>query len=100
MRSFRQERSMSSRSLNGLMAPALVLAMVAAACGGGNEPAPASSGAAAPGAAPAASVDPATAGAITGTIKLDGTAPKPEPIKMNADPVCAREGKGTTTEFV
>jgi plastocyanin len=90
---------MSSRSLKGLMAPVLACAM-AAACGGGNEPAAPSGGTAAPAAAPAAAVDPATTGTIAGTIKLEGTAPKPDPIKMNADPVCAREGKGTTTEFV
>jgi plastocyanin len=94
---------MSRRSLNGFMASALALAMVSAACGGGNqEQAPASSGTAAGGgAAPAAdTVDPATAANITGTIKLEGDAPKPEAIKMNADPVCMREGKGGATEFV
>jgi plastocyanin len=80
----------------------LALALVAAACGGTKEEtAPASSGAAAGGgSAPAASaVDPNTAGNVTGTIKLEGAAPKPEGIKMNADPVCVREGKATTTEF-
>jgi plastocyanin len=84
------------------MGSALALAVLAAACGGGNqEQAPASSGAAAGGGgAPAAStVDPATAANITGTIKLEGDVPKAEPIKMNADPVCLREGKGTNTEF-
>jgi plastocyanin len=92
---------MSSRSLKDLMAPVVAAAIVIAACGGGNEPAPASSGAATPAATPAAAaVDPATAGTIAGTIKLEGTAPKPESIKMNADPVCVREGKGTTTEFI
>jgi plastocyanin len=95
---------MSRRPSNGFMASALALAVLAAAYGGGsNESAPASSGAAAPagGSAPAASaVDPATAANITGTIKLEGEAPKGEAIKMNADPVCMREGKGTTTEFI
>jgi plastocyanin len=93
---------MSRRSLNGFMASALALAVVSAACGGGNqEQAPASSGAAAGGGAPAASaVDPATAANITGAVKLEGEAPKPEAIKMNADPVCMREGKGGTTEFI
>jgi plastocyanin len=93
---------MSRRVLNGLIAPALALAVVAAACGGNKEEAPASSGAGAPGgggAAPASAVDPNTAANISGTIKLEGEPPKPEPIKMNADPVCVREGKGTTTEF-
>lgn len=91
---------MSPRSLKGLMAPALALAVAAAACGGGNEPAT-TGGSPAPAATPAAStVDPATAATITGTIKLEGEAPKPELIKMNADPVCMREGKGQTTEFI
>ena len=93
---------MSRRPSNGFMASALVLAVVATACGGGNkEEAPASGGAATGGAGtPAASaVDPNTAGNITGTIKLEGDAPKPEGIKMNADPVCMREGKGAMTEF-
>ncbi len=96
---------MSPRSLKGLpavalakagfMAPAFALAVATAACGGGgSEPAPASRAA-----APASAVDPATTGVITGSIKLEGDAPKPEGIKMNADPVCVREGKGTTTEF-
>jgi len=61
-----------------------------AACGGGQEPAaPASS---AP--AGAQKVDPATAGTITGMVVLDGAAPKNEPIRMNADPVCLKEAKG------
>jgi plastocyanin len=92
---------MLRRPLKGFMASALAVAMVSAACGGGNqEQAPASSGAAGGGAAPAtAEVDPATAANITGTITLEGEAPKPEAIKMNADPVCMREGKGQTTEF-
>jgi hypothetical protein len=92
---------MSLRSLKGLMAPALALAVASAACGGGgNEQAPASTAAPAPASAPAATVDPATAATVTGTIKLEGEAAKPEAIKMNADPVCMREGKGTTTEFI
>jgi plastocyanin len=92
---------MSPRPLKGLLASALALAVTSAACGGGgSEQAPASTAASAPAAAPAAAVDPATAATVTGTIKFEGDAPKPEGIKMNADPVCMREGKGTTTEFV
>jgi plastocyanin len=92
---------MSSCSLKGLMAPVLAIAVTAAACGGSSKQEAAPSGSAAPSGAPAASaVDPNTAGNITGAIKLEGEAPKPEGIKMNADPVCVREGKGTTTEFI
>src|SRR6476469_9457540 len=43
-------------------------------------------------AAPAATpVDPATAATVNGTVKFDGTAPKPAKIDMSQDPGC----KGT-----
>ena len=45
-------------------------------------------------AAPAATVNPATAGTITGTVKLDGTAPRMPLIKMGADPACAKNNTG------
>jgi plastocyanin len=71
----------------------MVAASVAACGGGGSAPAP--------GAAPAASsapagqkVDPATAGDVTGTVVIDGTAPKNEQIKMMADPTCAKQAPG------
>ena len=35
-------------------------------------------------------VDPATAGEVNGVVTFEGTAPKNEPIKMNADPVCVK----------
>src|SRR5687768_2364276 len=90
---------MSSRTLTGFTVPLLVFALAAAGCGGGsNESAPAAGGGNA--AAPAATIDPSTAATVTGTIALDGTAPSADPIKMNADPVCMREGKGGTTEFI
>src|SRR6478672_8123748 len=57
------------------------------ACGGGSkEPA-------APASAPSGGgqkVDPATAGDVKGVVSLEGAAPKNEPIKMNADPVCVK----------
>src|SRR4051812_6782389 len=58
------------------------------ACGGGSK-APES---AAPAGAPAGGekVDPATAGDVKGVVTFEGTAPKNEPIKMNADPVCVK----------
>lgn len=37
------------------------------------------------------SVDPTTAGSITGTIKLDGTPPKMKVINMAAEPTCAED---------
>ena len=63
------------------------IAMVALlfACGGGGEET-----SSAPAAAPAAKVDPATAGTLQGTITLDGDAPEMKVIQMAADPNCAR----------
>jgi plastocyanin len=88
---------MSSRTLTGFTVPLLALALAAGCGGGSKEAAPAAGGG---DAAPAAAIDPSTAATITGTIKLDGTGPTPDLIKMNADPVCVREGKGGTTEFI
>ena len=42
-------------------------------------------------AAPATPIDPATAATVNGTVKFDGTAPKPSKIDMSQDPAC----KGT-----
>ena len=64
-------------------------ALAMAGCGGKKEgaletPAPSAS-------APAGkTVDAATAGEVTGTVKLDGPAPKMKAINMAADPACAK----------
>lgn len=64
-------------------------ALVITGCGGKKEetseaPAPAAS-------APAGkTVDPATAGELTGTVKLDGTPPKMKNISLAAEPSCAK----------
>ena len=39
-------------------------------------------------AAPAAKIDPATVAAISGVVKFDGAAPKPQKIDMSQDPAC------------
>jgi hypothetical protein len=39
---------------------------------------------------PSASVDPATTGAITGTVTLDGMPPASKPIDMSASPACVQ----------
>ena len=48
------------------------------------------------------SVSAAAEGKITGTIKLDGTAPHQKPIDMSKEPTCAKEhaSKPVTTETV
>ena len=71
-------------------------AMVMTGCGGKKDEsteAPAST------AAPAAGkmVDAATAGEVTGTVKLDGAAPKMRNINMAAEPNCAKAHSGPVT---
>jgi len=76
----------------GLLGIAMAASMVA--CGGSSETSNKSGDASAPSATPAGQrVDTATAGTVKGVVTLDGTAPKNEAIKMNADPVCVRENK-------
>jgi hypothetical protein len=73
---------------------AVALAATVAACGGG-EPANKSAEPSGPAGAPAGmKVDTSKASTVSGSVTLDGTAPKNEAIKMNADPVCLREAKG------
>ena len=58
---------------------------------GGNKESSSSESTSAPASAPAGkSVDPATAGEVTGSVKLDGTAPKAKTINMAAEPACAK----------
>jgi plastocyanin len=69
----------------------MVAASVAACGGGSSEP----ENTIAPASAPAGmKVDPATAGDVTGLVVIEGTAPKNEPIKMNADPTCLKQAPG------
>ena len=72
----------------------VVLATAMVACGGSKETSSTSSEPSAPAGTPSGQkVDTATAGDVKGTVSVDGTVPKNEPIKMNADPVCVRENK-------
>ena len=71
---------------------ASAIVFAAAACGGGSSSDETTPAAPAP-------VDPATVGNIMGTITLDGTAPAPEEIRMNSDPVCLTEATNTQTEY-
>jgi len=66
----------------GSLVPAAFLA-VSLACGGNPAPPPA---------APAGpSVDPATAGTITATVKFEGQPPAPDMITLTGDPKCVSE---------
>jgi plastocyanin len=64
----------------------LCSACLAAACGGTQQEAPP------PAAAVTNPVDPATAGAVRGSITLEGTPPAPNPINMASDPYCQGQG--------
>jgi hypothetical protein len=82
--------------LRNVWATALGFALAASmvACGGSKETSSTSAEPGAPGGTPAGQkVDMATAGDVKGAVAVDGTTPKNEPIKMNADPVCLRENK-------
>jgi plastocyanin len=80
----------------GILRVTLAASVAACGGGGGTETPSTSATPSSPAATPAGQkVDTANAGSVTGTVALDGTAPKNEAIKMNADPVCLREVKGT-----
>jgi plastocyanin len=77
----------------GVLGMALAGSLVA--CGGGSQ---STSSTSATPASPAAAgtgqkVDTSTAGSVKGVVSVDGTVPKNDPIKMNADPVCMKENK-------
>jgi plastocyanin len=81
------------KSRYGFLILVVAATLALGACGKKEEPA-----AEAPKpAAPAATVDPATAATITGTVKLDGAAPKAKRINMGAEPSCA--AKHTTPQM-
>ena len=72
----------------------ILVLSAAVACGGEGSDAPAESAAPAP-----PPFDPATAGNITGSVMLEGTPPAAETIRMNSDPVCAKEATNTETNY-
>jgi hypothetical protein len=74
----------------------IALAVNTLACGGGQETSSKSAEPSSPSAAPSGQkVDTATAGDVKGVVNVDGALPKNDVIKMNADPVCMKEAKGT-----
>ena len=72
---------------------AVGLALVAGACSK-EEPPPTQS------AVVANPVDPATAGTITGVVKLDGKAPAAQSIAMDSDSYCEKQPKNSTESVV
>jgi len=69
------------------------------ACGGGSSTPPGETAAPAGGASGGGQkIDAATAGSVKGVVTLEGMAPKNEPIKMNADPVCVKENTTPQTQ--
>jgi len=71
-----------------------MLPLTVFACGGSQETSNKSAEPSAPAGTPAGQkVDTANAGSIKGVVNFEGTAPKNEPIKMNADPVCVKANK-------
>jgi Polysaccharide lyase family 4, domain II len=73
-----------------LIAVAIGFAVGMISCGGGSSTTTEQPAAGAPAAGGGTAVDASTAGTVTGTIKLDGTAPKMKVINMAAEPACAK----------
>ena len=71
------------------LALAAVLAAAVAGCGN-KEKQETASQPAAPAATAGKTVDPATAGSVSGTVNLDGAAPAAKPINMSAEPYCQK----------
>ena len=74
--------------VHALALGAFALAM--AGCGGSKPESSETAPSPAAGAPAGKSVDPATAGEVTGAVKLDGAAPKMKAINMAAEPACAK----------
>src|ERR1700686_4758821 len=77
-------------------------AMAITGCGGKKDESADNTAAPAANAPAGKSVDSATAGEVTGSVKLDGAAPKAKPINMAAEPACSkgRTSPATTEEVV
>jgi plastocyanin len=67
---------------------------------GGPEPSPAPSTASTPATAPASTDTADGPGVIAGTVTFAGTPPKPRPLKMDSDPLCAQEAGATSDVLV
>ena len=74
-----------------------VILLSSAACGGGNDSKETARTPATPAANP---VDPATAGGVKGSIKLEGTPPPSQTINRRSDVYCDQLGEAKTQNFV
>jgi len=85
---------MNKKTWTAMLGISLLGVLLLAACSKKetNEPQPAPGAASTPGPA-ATPIDPSQAATVSGTVKFDGTAPKPAKIDMSQDPAC----KGTNT---
>ncbi len=92
---------MSGRFSIRCLSAAMTVALLTAACGGGqpDSSTPAATGAPA---TPPTTIESATAATVTGKISFAGTAPAAAPIKMTSDPNCAQPGAppATTEAFL
>jgi plastocyanin len=86
---------MNAHIQSSLACAALSLVVLGVACSGGapQEPAPAPAPVTNP-------VDPATAGRLTGSIRLEGTPPEAQTINRRSDPYCVEQGEARTQHFV
>src|SRR5687767_4043722 len=78
-----------------LKAVVLGAAVAIAACGGGSSEPPSPPPAATPNA-----VDPAKTGRVMGAVRLEGTPPAAQAIRMDSDPYCTQQGQKVTQTHV
>jgi plastocyanin len=90
---------MNRRTLIGLLVP-LWLLVVVAGCGKKEQPTTEQKTTEQRVEQAATPIDPATAATITGTVKFDGTPPKPAKLDMSQDPACASKGANMTETVV
>jgi len=85
---------MNVRMHSILLAGVVAVVAVSAACGDSTQPASTPAATTAPATSP---VDPATAGSVTGSVKLEGTPPAADTINLTSDDYCVKNGTTKTT---
>jgi plastocyanin len=79
--------------------PALALCVALAACSKKEGTEQSSSGAETKAAQPAQPIDKSQVGSVSGSVKFDGTKPKPTKIDMSQDAACAKKGENTAETY-